>query len=470
MDLLRVLRGPAVGIALFIATLWVADTVWAGHSPLLVGSVAVALFSGTIAVNGQLSKAPSAAVNQTNNGTVGDHAFGNVHVAGDAYFNLAGGHGSSLRETARVIRMGEADRAFELFINHSDKAYILWLLIEEGGYRRATDLIYWMGSQFPGPAAKLLSTEGGRWVLAALLPQVLPPGLHQLVRVLSKDQLTELLKTLPADVAALVLADIYAEDPDLGNGLLHAVPPQQVAELLTAAVTGSVLTKAVADLDWRTRRNILSWLESDDPIAIAIRRVVTARWQWRLGASACIAAVLVAIVVWVATLNDDQAGPAPRAAPSSHRTTNQAVSPKVPPSGFPETPRLAEYQPRWSDVCTKWRSDDTADRLVDVCEMAVSGQRYQVVYVQYPLDEVPFERGDPPGPTTADCWGPDGRMGRYQFYWHEDTGWSAWLQEDDQTRVALLFHSYRRDQGAKPKAATEKLLQAILRSHGYRVE
>jgi len=126
MELLRALRGPAVGVVLFGATLWVADSVWAGHSPLLVGSVAVALFSGSIGVNGQLSKPPSAAVSQTNNGAVGDHAFGNVHVAGDAYFNLAGGHGNTpLRETARVIRMSGSDRALELFLDHPDKAYIL---------------------------------------------------------------------------------------------------------------------------------------------------------------------------------------------------------------------------------------------------------------------------------------------------------------------------------------------------------
>ena len=170
------------------------------------------------------------------------------------------------------------------------------------------------------------------------------------------------------------------------------------------------------------------------------------------------------------TSNDHQATSAPSAAPSPHRTAARATSPKVQPSGFPVAPRLAEYEPRWSDVCAKWTSADTSDRLVDVCEAMVSGQRYEVVYVQYPMDEEPFARGDPDGLTTADCVGPDGRKCRYQFYWHEDTGWSAWLEEDAETRVALLFHSHVRDQGSKPKLAAEKELRAILGSHGYRVE
>lgn len=471
MDLLRALRGPAVGVVLFAAALWVADRVWAGHSPLLVGSVAVALFSGSIAVNGQLLKASPAAVSQPGDGSVGDQAIGNVHVAGDAYFNFADrGRTSSLRETARLIRMGEDSRALNLFLQDADKAYLLWLLIEEGGSRRAIDLLRWMVAHRREPAGRLLSTEGGHWVLAALLPQVGPAVRRELVGVLSPDQLIALVEGLPVDVAAPLVAAIYAQDRELGSGLLVAVPTRRAAELLTDSTAGPLLAEAVVGLDWRTRRSILAWLESDAPIAIEIHRAVSAWWQWRLGLSAFIAAGLVALIVWGITSNDHQPGASPAATPSPQRTTTDAVAPKPQPSGFPASPRLAEYRPRWSDVCTSWKSDDTNDRLVDVCDMAVSGQRYQVVYVQYPLDEVPFERGDPPGPTTADCVGPDGRQGRYQLYWHEDTGWSAWLQEDDQTRVALLFHSYVQDQRSKPKAAAEKALRAVLASHGYRVE
>ena len=61
------------------------------------------------------------------------------------------------------------------------------------------------------------------------------------------------------------------------------------------------------------------------------------------------------------------------------------TSPTRPAMRFPTNPKLADYHSRWGDVCTSWRSDNSASRLVDFCDFAADSRRYRVAFKQYPL-------------------------------------------------------------------------------------
>lgn len=478
MDLKHALRGPVVGIVLASATWWIGNRIWDDHSTL-VWAAAQAVLGAAIAVNGQLSKPAPSAVSQSNTGPVAPGGIGNFYLAGDMIVHYDGGGTTHLREAAYIIRVSDPDLAFETFLRIREKIYVLGVLIEDGAAPQAAALLRRLVHTFKEQAAVLISAQGAHGVLGWLLMhEMTATERYEIAKALNTQQLTEVLENLRSNAAALLLADICSEDPTLASELLHALTPGRIAELLRAGSRRTALTRTVANLDWQTRRRILKQLPSDDPIAFDIRTAVSSRRQLILGA--CIAVPsLDALVFWAMSSNDrgDETKPSPGTTthttrPSQTTAAPRSTAPKPQPAGYPATPRLADYHSRWQANCPSWNDGKVPDRLVDVCDTQINGQPYQVVYVQYPLNEKAFERGDPAGPIIGDWTGPDGRKGRYKFYLHDDTGWSAWLQEDDQTRVALLLHSYVQSKNSTPPPppAIEKTLRSILSSHGYRLE